>query len=160
VGLLEDASPLPPDDPELPPALLSPVPPLVPELASEEGVAPAALPPELAPSPLAPPDCSPELELSSLAPAPVEALEPVVEVVAVVEVEVVLVASLSACVLLGGVISGVLRGTASATLPLPPQAPSARPARSMAALAKTAAASRRAVTSPAAPSGVRKSGSR
>jgi len=131
VGLLV----APAEEPLLPlagSALPPPVPPLAPELASEgvdvEGVPAAELPPELELSPV-PAACSPELELSSL--APVAELEAVVGVDEVVEVEVVVVevpcvASLSAWVLLGGVISGVLRGATSAVLPPPPQAPSVR----------------------------------
>ena len=84
----------------------------------------SAAPPELALSLSVPPeDGSLALALSSLVPSVV--VEDFV-VVAVVAVVLVLVASLSAVVLLGGVISGVLRGTASETL-LPPQAPRATP---------------------------------
>jgi len=72
------------------------------------------------------------LALSSLAPSAV--VEDLVGVVAVVAVVLVRVASLSAVVLLGGVISGVLRGTASETL-LPPHAPSAKPQASTSAAA-------------------------
>jgi hypothetical protein len=111
-------------------------------------------------------DSSLSLELSllsdSLSPVPVvEAL-----VVAVVAVVLVRVASLSAVVLLGGVISGVLRGTASETL-LPPHAASAapqlktssranNPARARAA---RVASSRVALTRPADPSAGHRLGS-
>jgi hypothetical protein len=74
------------------------------------------------------------LALSSLVPSAV--VEDLVGVVAVVAVVLVRVASLSAVVLLGGVISGVLRGTASETL-LPPHAPSAKPQASASASAPT-----------------------
>ncbi len=103
-----------PEEPLLPLAGSAPppVPPLAPELASGgedvEEVPSAELPPELELSPAVPAACSLELELSS--PAPAAELEAVVEVevVEVVVVEVPCVASLSAWVLLGGVISGVL----------------------------------------------------
>jgi hypothetical protein len=75
------------------------------------------------------------LALSSLVPSAV--VEDLVGAVAVVAVVLVRVASLSAVVLLGGVISGVLRGTASATL-LPPHAPKAKPQVSTSATAPTA----------------------
>jgi hypothetical protein len=132
---------------------LPPVAPLeAPELAASVA--------EPAPEPLeasvpASPDCS----FAPVSLEPVVELELVVdvEVVAVVVVEVPCVASLSAWVLLGGVISGVLRGATSAELPLLPQAPSVRPARSAAAPARTAA---RDLTSAAGPSVGRRWGSR
>lgn len=86
---------------------------------SPADVPPAALlseEPELSSEPV-PPDSPVELEDSSL---PVVVVG-VVEVVAVVDVEVVSVASFSAEVSFGGVISGVLLGTASDTV-LPPHA--------------------------------------
>ncbi len=90
---------------------------------------------------------SEDSELSSEPVPPDSPLEPddsslpvlvgVVELVDVVDVEVVSVASFSAEVSLGGVISGVLLGTASETL-LPPQAESPRPQRRIRALAPSA----------------------
>jgi hypothetical protein len=140
-------------------------PPLVPEVAPELSVPAAPEPPvvtEVSPAgPLvlsAPPEvCSPVLGCASL--AGVVALVPVVEdlVVAVVAVVLVRVASLSAEVLLGGVISGVLRGVASET-PLPPQAASVKPQARISAHAPSAL--RRALTLPAGPSAGRKWGSR
>jgi hypothetical protein len=151
VGLLGAEPPPAVSEPSL--ALLSPVPPPAPELACGVLAFSAELPPELDFSLLAPSD-SLELDLSSLDAPPelVEELEPLfaVEVVAVVDVEVVEVASLSAWVLAGGVISGVLCGATSAVLPLPPQAASVRLDRSTAAPARTAA---RDLTGRAAPSG-------
>ena len=79
-----------------------------------------------------PPDSPVELEDSSL---PV--VVGVVEVVAVVDVEVVSVASFSAEVSFGGVISGVLLGSASETA-LPPQAVKPVPQRRIRALAPSA----------------------
>jgi hypothetical protein len=159
VGLLE--APPPPVASEPPLAPLSPVPPLAPELASGVLVF-STEPPELVVLSLfAPPDPL-ELEGSSLE-APAELLgelEPLLEVVATVEVEVVGVASLSAWVLVGGVISGVLCGGTSAELLLPPHAASARLTRSAAAPARIGASRRREVTSPAGPSGGRRWGSR
>ncbi len=96
---------------EPPLALLSPVPPLAPELASGVFVFSAELPPELVvlslPVPPALELAGSSLELSA-AEVVLEEPEPLLEVVATVDVEVVGVASLSACVLVGGVISGVL----------------------------------------------------
>jgi hypothetical protein len=96
-----------------------------PPLLSEEGFSPADAPPELEDSELPP---VPSEEGSSEPPLPSEdsSLEPVVVVLLVVVVEVVCTAAFSALVLLGGVISGVLLGTASVTL-LPPQAASVNP---------------------------------
>ena len=81
-----------------------------------------------------PPDSPAELE-DSLLPVVVG----VVDVVAVVDVEVVSVASFSADVSLGGVISGVLLGTASET-ELPPHAVKPLPQRRTRALAASAMA--------------------
>ena len=92
MGLLEEP---PPVASEPPLALLSPVPPLAPELASGVLVG-SAVPPELVVLSLPVP---PALELagSSLeAPAELEELEALLEVVATVDVAVVGVASLSA----------------------------------------------------------------
>ncbi len=70
----------------------------------------------------------------------VEVLSPVLLVlVDVVEVEVVCAAAASALVLVGGVMSGVLFGTASETL-LPPQAPIVSPHSSAAQAASAARA--------------------
>lgn len=79
-----------------------------------------------------PEDSSPPPELASLS-APAEEVVPVVEalLVEVVDVVLVRVASLSAVVLLGGAISGVLRGVASETVP-PPQAASVKLVRTSA----------------------------
>ncbi len=158
-------------------APLSPVPPLAPELAWGALVFSVELPPVLVVlSPPVPPGVL-ELEGSSLeAPAePVEELGLLLEVVATVDVEVVGVASFSACVLAGGVISGVLCGGASAELLPPPHAASVKPARSAAAPARIGVSDRsretppfggnprfdqRGVTSAAAPSGVRRWDSR
>jgi hypothetical protein len=156
VGLLEAAPLPPPDGSEPPPAPLPPVAPLEPpvaplelEGASVEEVPPAELAAGVVLSLLAPPGCSPELLDGSSAPAvPLEPVVDVVEVVAVVVVEVVWVASLSACVLLGGVISGVLWGATSAVLPPPPQAPNVMPPRSTAALARPAVRARAAAARP------------
>jgi len=74
--------------------------------------APLSLPPLDAASPL-PLDSSPEEPALDLA----------VEVFGVVAVEVVCTVAFSALVSVGGVISGVLFGTASLTLLPPPQAP-------------------------------------
>ncbi len=174
VGLLEE--PPPPVASEPPLAPLSPVPPLAPELASGVLVFSAELPPELVVLSLPVPPAL-ELEGSSLELS-VELLgdpELLFEVVATVDVEVVGVASLSAWVLVGGVISGVLCGGMSAELLPPPQAASVRPTSSAAAPARMGASDRsretppfggnprfdqRAVTSRAAPSGVRRWDSR
>jgi hypothetical protein len=76
-----------------------------------------------APLSLPPLDDASSLALTSSLDAPVEpSLDLAVEVV---EVEVVCTAAFSALVSVGGEISGVLFGTASFTLPPPPQA--ARP---------------------------------
>lgn len=175
MGLLEE--PLPPVASEPPLAPLSPVPPLAPELASGVLVFSAEPTPELVVLSLPVPPAL-ELEGSSLELSAVEVLEepePLLEVVATVDVEVVGVASLSACVLVGGVISGVLWGGTSAELPAPPHAASVMPTRSAAAPAKRGANDRsretppfggnprfdqRAVTSRVAPSGVRRWDSR
>jgi hypothetical protein len=159
VGLLGLASALP---------LEGSAPPLVPEVALELSVPAAPEPPvPAAASPVAPlvaslsvpPEaCSPVVASASL--AGVVELAPVVEdlvVVEVVAVVLVRVASLSAEVLLGGVISGVLRGVASETL-LPPQAVRVKPQTRISAHAPSAA--RRALTLPAGPSAGRRSGSR
>jgi hypothetical protein len=136
----------------------------------------AELPPELVVLSLpVPPDelelAGSSLELSELFGEPA----PLLEVVATVDVEVVGVASLSACVLAGGVISGVLCGGTSAELLPPPHAPSVRPTSSAAAPARIGASDRsretppfggnprfdqREVTSRAAPFGGRRWGSR
>jgi hypothetical protein len=126
VGLLGPDSALPDGGSEPPVALEPPLelsPPAEldpPVLAGGSWVAPLELSLSLS---VPPADGSLALVLSS--PVPSAVVEDFV-VVAVVAVALVLVASLSAVVLLGGVISGVLRGTASATL-LPPHAPSATP---------------------------------
>lgn len=131
-------------------APLSPVPPLAPELASGVLVFSAEALPELVVLSLfAPPDPL-ELAGSSLE-VPAELLgelEPLLEVVATVEVEVVGVASLSAWVLVGGVISGVLCGGTSAELLLPPHAASVKPTRSAAAPARIGASDRSRETPP------------
>lgn len=80
-----------------------------------------------------PPDSPVELEDSS----PPVVVVGVVDVLAVVDVDVVSVASFSADVSLGGVISGVLLGTASETL-LPPHADRLRPPSRIRALAPSA----------------------
>jgi hypothetical protein len=104
-----------------------PLPPVEFEVPPPLEVPPAELPPPEAPvSLLAPlPEASSEPPLASLPP-----LAPVVpvpeELVLVVETELVWAASFSAVVSLGGVMLGVLRGTASETLLLP-HAPSVRP---------------------------------
>jgi hypothetical protein len=139
-------------------------PPLAPEVAPELSVPAAPEPPvvaEVSPAGLlalsAPPEaCS--AVLGSVSFAGVVALVAVVEdfVVAAVAVVLVRVASLSADVLLGGVISGVLRGVASETLP--PQAASVKPQARTSAHAPSAL--RRALTLPAGPSAGRRWGSR
>ena len=86
------------------------VPPADSPLLSE---APLSLPPLVDSSPL-PLDSSPDA-------VEVPSLDLAVEVVE--EVEVVCTAAFSALVSVGGVISGVLFGTVSLTLPPPPQAP-------------------------------------
>lgn len=93
MGLPEEP---PPVASEPPLALLSPVPPLAPELASGVLVV-SAVPPELVVLSLPVPPAL-ELEGSSLvgAPAELEELEALLEVVATVDVAVVGVASLSA----------------------------------------------------------------
>jgi hypothetical protein len=142
-------------------------PPLAPEVAPELSVPAAPEPPVVVEAPpdvplalslsVAPEACSPVLGSASL--AGVVALVPVVGdlVVAVVAVVLVRVASLSAEVLLGGMISGVLRGVASETLP-PPQAASVKPQARISAHAPSAL--RRVLTLPAGPSAGRKWGSR
>jgi hypothetical protein len=153
VGLLAPAPALP-LEPELPPLALPPLlelsPPPAPELPVPEDEPPEAPALELSPldplelSPPVAPDCSPEPELDSPEPSgELAELElAAVEVVEVVDVEVVRVASPSAVVLLGGMISGVLRGTTSAELPPPPQALRVRPASRTAAIAAIAATDR------------------
>ncbi len=176
MGLLEE--PPPPVASEPPPlAALSPVPPLAPELASGVLVFSAELPLELVVLSLPVPPDSPELEGSSpeLADELPGEPEPLLAVVATVDVEVVGVASLSACVLAGGETSGVLCGGTSAELLAPPQAASVRPIRSAAAPARIGASDRsretppfggnprfdqRGVTSPTGPFGGRRWGSR
>jgi hypothetical protein len=182
VGLLGPDSALPVGGSEPPVALEPPLelsspaeldPPVPDELSSLLLSLSLSAPPEVA---------SLALELSSLVPSAV--VEDLVGVVAVVAVVLVRVASLSAVVLLGGVISGVLRGAASETL-LPPHAPSANPHASASANPLSAArllpgetrnAARRstsgpprgafeasspvALTRPADPSAGRRSGSR
>jgi hypothetical protein len=66
-------------------------------------------------------DASPAADSSLDAPEE-PSLDLAVEVVEVVEVEVLCTAAASALVSVGGVMSGVLFGTASLTLPPPPQA--------------------------------------
>jgi hypothetical protein len=173
-----------PDEPpaDEPPLPLAPEPPVAPALLGVELAASPALEPpapeEDSPAGLlalaspAPADCSPELGLSSLAPLePVVELEPVVDVdvdVEVVAVELVRVASFSAEVLLGGVISGVLRGVTSDALPPPPHAPRATPQASTSAVAPATMRKARAalgplwipLTRPAGPSGARRWDSR
>jgi len=106
----------------LPPlAAVSPAPPLF-------AVPPADVPPADSPllseAPLSLPplddDSSPPLDSSLDAVEEVPSLDLAVEVL---EVEVVCTAAFSALVSVGGVISGVLFGTASLTLLPPPQAP-------------------------------------
>jgi hypothetical protein len=154
------------------------VPPLAPELASGVLVFSAVLPLELVVLSLPAP---PALELAGSSPvlSAAEGVlvepEPLLAVVATVDVEVVGVASLSACVLVGGVISGVLCGGTSAELLVPPQAASVRPTSSAAAPARMGASDRsretppfggnprfaqRALTGGAAPSGARRWDSR
>jgi hypothetical protein len=112
-----------------PPLELSPPAELDPPLLDDGS---SAAPLELSLSLSVPPEVgSLALVLSSAVPSAV--VDDLV-LVAVVAVVLVRVASLSAVVLLGGVISGVLRGTASETL-LPPQAPSAKPQTSASASA-------------------------
>jgi hypothetical protein len=99
------------------------------------------------PADVPPAALSEELELSSEPVPPDSPVEPedsslpvvvgVVEVVAVVDVEVVSVASFSADVSFGGVISGVLLGSASETV-LPPHAVKPVPQRRIRALAPSA----------------------
>lgn len=112
----------------------------------------------------------PELSLDSPLPSslldddlvPLGPVVPVVPVAAVVEVEVVSVAPFSAEVSLGGVISGVLFGTASDTL-VPPHELTPRPASSIRALAASATKRERRgprLTRRADPSGERRLGSR
>ena len=138
MGLLAGASDLPLEGSEPPVALEPPLelsPPVASEVPPEED---SPVPPVL--SLLGVPELSfAPPELSSASPAAV-VLELVVEalVVEVVAVVLVRVASLSAVVLLGGVISGVLRGVASETLLLP-QAPRARPQASASSEAPIAA---------------------
>jgi hypothetical protein len=104
-----------------------------------------------------------ELSLLLLSASPVLVVEAFV--VAVVAVVLVRVASLSAVGLLGGVISGVLRGTASETLLLP-HAPSATPHTKINSSALSPARPRDslrapvALTRPADPSAGRRSDSR
>ena len=82
-------------------------------------------------------------------------------VVEVVEVEVVCAAAFSALVSFGGVISGVLLGTASDALLPPPQAPSvAAPSSSASASATALALNDPPGAFRAAPSACRTSGSR
>jgi hypothetical protein len=136
VGLLapDSALPVAGSEPPVAPELSLPaeLDPPVPEAFS------SAAPLELSPVSLsAPPDVD-SLELALSSPVPSAVVEDLVLVVAVVAVVLVRVASLSAVVLLGGVISGVLRGTASETL-LPPHAPSAKPHASASARAPTVA---------------------
>lgn len=105
-------------------------------LAGAFSFSPADAPPDgvasLEPEPAEPPEddspaaLSPSDEDSLEALSPVELVEVLVEVV---DVEVVCTAAFSALVSVGGVISGVLLGTASETL-LEPHAPSETPARS------------------------------
>jgi hypothetical protein len=136
VGLLVPDSALPVAGSEPPVALeppleLSPPVELDPPVLDDGSSAPLL---ELSPS--VPPEVgSLALVLSSLVPSAV--VEDLV-VVAVVAVVLVRVASLSAVVLLGGVISGVLRGTASETL-LPPHAPRTKPQARASANAPTGA---------------------
>lgn len=116
-------------------------------------------------APLSPDD--PELSLDSPLPSPLldddpEPLDPVVPVAAVVEVDVVSVASFSAEVSFGGVISGVLLGVASDTL-VPPHELTPTPASSIRALAASARKRERRdsrLTRRADPSGESRLGSR
>ncbi len=150
MGLLAPAPELPlPLDPEPPPLELPPLepalelsPPPVLELPAPDEASPVVLAPVpdeplglSLPAPVV--DCSPELDSPELSLEPAELELAVVEVVAVVDVVAVRVASLSADVLVGGTISGVLCGTASAVLPPPPQALRVRPASRTAAIAAT-----------------------
>lgn len=105
-------------------------------VAFSEDSPPAEVPPA-APELLSPEELSP---VDSLPPVVLVEASPVVGVVAVlavVEVEVVSVASFSAEVLLGGVISGVLFGVESDTL-VPPQEARPRAEMSMRALVASA----------------------
>jgi hypothetical protein len=172
VGLLAPVPELPlePEPPlELPPLELSPPPVLEPPVPEEASPVLGLDPLELSPPPEL--DCSPELdELDSpeLSLEPAELDLAVVEVVEVVDVEVVRAASLSADVLLGGMMSGVLWGTTSAELPPPPQALRVRPASNGDTVTAIATTDRRpagdwpgvgrraGLTSPAAPFGVRR----
>jgi hypothetical protein len=95
------------------PAASSPLPPEVPPVDSPAlSVAPLSLLGLVA--------SSPDSLVSSLEASEEPSLE---GVFAVVEVEVVCTTAFSALVSVGGVISGVLFGTASLTLPPPPHAP-------------------------------------
>jgi hypothetical protein len=88
---------------------------------------PAEVPPAGLPLSLASPELPPLGDVSSLALAssPVELGEPSLDLaVDVLEVEVVCTAAFSALVSVGGMMSGVLFGTASLTLLPPPQAAS------------------------------------
>lgn len=111
-------------------------------------------------APLVPSAAAPPEDSAALEDSPVGSLLPedfAVEVVEVVAVVLVRVASLSAEVLLGGVISGVLRGAASLTV-LPPQALSAKLQSPTRRIARTTAVLR--FTRSAGPSGGRRWGSR
>jgi hypothetical protein len=111
-------------------------------------VPPAEVPPADSPSPVAPallllPPVDSELdslsgELDSLS------LPVFVFAVALVEVAVVRAASFSALVFVGGVISGVVFGVASETLPEPPHAPRPTPHASASTVAAAAVAALRA----------------
>jgi hypothetical protein len=164
VGLL--VAPEPPDDPEPPPVELLPEPPAeVPPPAVE----PPELPlpePEPPVAPLAPlPEDSSDGLLDS--PAPLVPEVPLPVLLDEVFVDVVLVAadacaSFSAEVSVGGMMFGVLLGTASAAFELPPQAPSVR-AQRVRTLAPTATREARAALAlvlKAAPCAGRRSGSR
>jgi hypothetical protein len=104
----------------------------------------AVAPPEAVPSPAALELSSPPADELLSPPASLEApLEPAVDLVALVEVEVVCSALRSALASAGGVMSGVLFGTTSA-FPLPPPQPASREAG---ASARTSAMQARAITS-------------
>jgi len=165
VGLL--VAPEPPEDPEPPPV----EPPLEPP--EDEEPPPAEVPPpvaELPPEPLLPvaplaplPEDSSEGLLDSLAPLVPDVPLPVPLDEVFVDVEVLVAAeawaSFSAEVLVGGMMLGVLLGTASEAFELPPHAPSAR-AQRVRTVAPTAAREARGAPLTAAPCAARRSGSR
>jgi len=161
VGLEEPPAEEPPpgDDPPLAP--VEPAPPDSELLLSLLSFAPAAA---LEPASEDEPPLSAPLGPSAVVLAGASAASPellfedlLVEVVDVVDAVLVRVASASAEVLLGGVISGVLRGVDSDTVPLP-QALSTSPHSTTSRLAAPAARAR--LTRPGGPFAARRSGSR